>query len=42
MPSGLREAQARFSRGSQVDRVSPRVQQVLLDGSYEIIEELAP
>jgi hypothetical protein len=38
----LREAQARLSRDSQVDRVSPHVQQVLLDGSYEVIEELTP
>jgi hypothetical protein len=38
----LRAAQARLRRDSQVDRVTPHVQQVLLDGSYEIIEELSP
>ena len=41
-PDELREAQTRLSRDSQVDRVAPHVQKVLLDGSYEIIEELAP
>jgi hypothetical protein len=38
----LREAQARLGRESQVDRVGAHVQEVLLDGSYEVIEELSP
>jgi hypothetical protein len=38
----LREAQARLGRASQVDRIEPHVQDVLLDGSYEIVEDLAP
>ena len=38
----LREAQARFGREAQVDRIGPHVEQVLLDGSYEVIEELSP
>jgi hypothetical protein len=38
----LREAQARLERASQVQRVSPHVQEVLLDGSYEVVEKLAP
>jgi hypothetical protein len=38
----LREAQARLGRVSQVDRIEPHVQDVLLDGSYEIVEDLAP
>ena len=41
-PEELREAQAQLSRDSQVDRVTPHVQHVLLDGSYEIVEELTP
>ena len=38
----LRQAQAKLGRQSQVDRIGPHVQQVLLDGSYEIVEELTP
>lgn len=38
----LREMQARMGRGDQVDRVDPHVKETLLDGSYEVIEELAP
>jgi hypothetical protein len=38
----LRDAQAELGRSSQVDRIGPHVEQVLLDGSYEVIEELAP
>ncbi len=38
----LREAQARLGRQSQVDRIDPLVQDVLLDGSYDIVEELIP
>ncbi len=38
----LREAQARLGRASQVDRVDPEVLDVLLDGSYEVVEELVP
>lgn len=36
----LREAQARLGRQAQVDRIGPHVEQVLLDGSYEVVEEL--
>jgi hypothetical protein len=38
----LREAQARLGRRSQVGRIDPHVEEVLLDGSYEIVEELVP
>jgi len=38
----LREAQARLGRTSQVGRVQEHVQDVLLDGSYEVVEELVP
>jgi hypothetical protein len=38
----LREAQARLRRGSQVDRIGPHVHEVLLDGAYEVVEELSP
>jgi hypothetical protein len=37
-----REAQRRLGRGEQVDRITPHVSEILLDGSYEIIEELGP
>jgi hypothetical protein len=37
---GLRQAQARLGRQSQVDRIGPQVQDVPLDGSYEIAEQL--
>jgi hypothetical protein len=36
----LREAQQQAGRGSQVDRIAPHVEEVLLDGSYEVIETL--
>jgi hypothetical protein len=38
----LRAAQQRLRRGDQVDRIGPHVEQVLLDGSYEVVEELSP
>ncbi len=38
----LRETQARMSRGDQVSRIEPLVEEVLLDGSYEVIEEITP
>lgn len=38
----LRTAQQRLGRREQVDRISAHVQEVLLDGSYEVIEELRP
>jgi hypothetical protein len=38
----LRAAQAQFGRDSQVDRIDPHIEQVLLDGSYEVVEELEP
>lgn len=38
----LREAQTRLGRESQVDRVGAHVEAVLLDGAYEVVEELAP
>ncbi len=38
----LREAQQRLRRGEQVDRISPHVDEVLLDGAYEVIEDLTP
>jgi hypothetical protein len=36
----LHEAQARLGRDAQVDRVRSHVEQILLDGSYEVVEEL--
>ena len=38
----LREAQTRLSRESQVDRIQEHVKDVLLDGAYEVVEELTP
>jgi hypothetical protein len=38
----LRDAQQRLRRPEQVGRVSPHVQEVLLDGSYEVVEQLDP
>ena len=38
----LRDAQAGMVRGDQVDRITPHVAEVLLDGSYEVVEELTP
>ena len=38
----LRDDQARLGRRSQVDRISPHVERVLLDGSYEVVEHLRP
>jgi hypothetical protein len=38
----LRAAQQRLGRSEQVDRIGPHVREVLLDGSYEVIEELSP
>lgn len=38
----LREAQERAGRAGQVDRIEPHVQEVLLDGAFEVVEELAP
>lgn len=40
-PAELREAQARMGRQSQVERVGSHVAEVLLDGSYEVVERLA-
>jgi hypothetical protein len=38
----LREAQSQLGRQAQVDRIDPNVESVLLDGSFEIVEELTP
>jgi hypothetical protein len=38
----LRDAQARLERDAQLDRISPHVEEVLLDGSYDVVEELSP
>jgi hypothetical protein len=38
----LRAAQGRLRRADQVDRIDPHVQEVLLDGSFEVVEELRP
>jgi hypothetical protein len=38
----LREMQARMGRSDQVSRVQPLVEEVLLDGAYEVIEEIVP
>ena len=37
----LRLAQARLGRESQVERIGPLVREVLLDGAYEIVEQLS-
>jgi hypothetical protein len=37
----LRVAQERMHRQSQLDRVQPHVEEILLDGSYEVVEELS-
>jgi hypothetical protein len=36
----LRELQGQAGRASQVSRIDPLVEEVLLDGSYEVVEEL--
>ncbi|HEV3036119.1 MAG TPA: hypothetical protein VGX72_15170 [Solirubrobacteraceae bacterium] len=38
----LREMQARMGRSDQVSRVQPLVEEVLLDGCYEVVEEITP
>jgi hypothetical protein len=38
----LRDAQEQLGRRSQVDSIDPHVRDVLLDGSYEVVEELNP
>ena len=38
----LRAAQERLRRVDQVDRIGPHVEQELLDGSFEVVEELRP
>lgn len=41
-PEQLREAQQEMGRKSQLDRVGPITEDVLIDGSYEVVEELTP
>jgi hypothetical protein len=36
----LRETQERMGRENQVSSIEPYVEETLLDGSYEVIEEL--
>ncbi len=36
----LRDAQAKLGYSAQVDRVMPHVDAVLLDGSFEVVEQL--
>lgn len=36
----LTTAQAQMKRGDQVDRIAQTVEEVLLDGAYEVIEKL--
>ncbi len=36
----LREMQGQAGRSSQLARVAPLVEEVLLDGSYEVVEEI--
>jgi hypothetical protein len=38
----LREIQGQVDRGSQVDRIGPHVEEVLLDGAYEVVELITP
>lgn len=37
----LRELQPQAGRSAQLERVEPLVAEVLLDGSYEVVEEIA-
>ncbi len=37
----LRDTQRKTGRQSQVAAVEPHVDEILLDGSYEVVEELA-
>ncbi|MBV9193116.1 MAG: hypothetical protein JO168_03145 [Solirubrobacterales bacterium] len=39
-PNELRDAQARLGRRAQVERIGSHVEEVLLDGSYEVVEHL--
>jgi hypothetical protein len=36
----LREAQREYGYGSVVERLSPHVDEVLLDGAYEVVKEV--
>src|SRR5687768_4439007 len=38
----LREIQEKIGREAQVGDVDPHVEEVLLDGSYEVVEQLRP
>jgi hypothetical protein len=38
----LREIQGRTNREAFVERLAPHVDNVLLDGSYEVINEITP
>jgi hypothetical protein len=38
----LREAQEKYGREEQLSQLEPYVEEVLLDGSYEVVEELTP
>jgi hypothetical protein len=38
----LREAQDLLGRTSQVDRIGPHVERVVLDGAFEVVEQLTP
>ncbi len=38
----LRAAQQEMGREAQVSNVADHVEEVLLDGSYEVVEELTP
>jgi hypothetical protein len=37
----LREPETALGRNAQVDRIGPQVQEVRLDGSFEIVEEIS-
>jgi hypothetical protein len=36
----LREMQGQAGRGQQISRVEPLVDEILLDGSYDVVEEI--
>ncbi len=36
----LREVQQRYGREAEVERIAPHVDEVLLDGAYEVVEEI--
>ena len=38
----LREVQSEYDREAQIERLAPYIDEELLDGSFEVIEEITP